>query len=119
MQRFKSPRQAQRFLSAHAFIYGHFRPRRHLTTAGRYRAVRSAAFRNLEPGDVCPNGSINVSCAMLLPKIGLQLVKLTMPHDAVPGPTSWSCRLGAGQHRRSTAARPRSGRPERCRSDGR
>ena len=24
MQRFKSPRQAQRFLSAHAMIYGHF-----------------------------------------------------------------------------------------------
>jgi putative transposase len=45
MQRFKSPRQAQRFLSAHAFIYGHFHPRRHLTTASRYRAVRSAAFR--------------------------------------------------------------------------
>ena len=45
MQRFKSARQAQRFLSAHAFIYGHFRPRRHLTTARRYRAVRSAAFR--------------------------------------------------------------------------
>jgi putative transposase len=29
MQRFKSPRQAQDFLSAHAIIYGHFRPRRH------------------------------------------------------------------------------------------
>jgi putative transposase len=27
MQRFKSSRQAQDFLSAHAFIYGHFRPR--------------------------------------------------------------------------------------------
>ena len=45
MQRFKSARQAQRFLSAHAFIHGHFRPRRHLMTARRYRAVRSAAFR--------------------------------------------------------------------------
>jgi DDE superfamily endonuclease len=30
MQRFKSDGQAQRFLSAHAMIYGHFRPRRHL-----------------------------------------------------------------------------------------
>jgi putative transposase len=30
MQRFKSPTQAQRFLSAHGMIYGHFRPRRHL-----------------------------------------------------------------------------------------
>jgi putative transposase len=33
MQRFKSPEQAQRFLSAHAMIYGHFRPWRHLMTA--------------------------------------------------------------------------------------
>jgi putative transposase len=45
MQRFKSERQAQRFLSAHAFIYGHFRPRRHLITARRYRKVRSVAFK--------------------------------------------------------------------------
>ena len=30
MQRFKSPDQAQHFLSAHAFIHGHFHPRRHL-----------------------------------------------------------------------------------------
>src|ERR1700722_2708194 len=28
MQRFKSRKQAQNFLSAHAFIYGHFHPRR-------------------------------------------------------------------------------------------
>jgi hypothetical protein len=34
MHRFKSTPQAQRFLSAHAFIYGHFRPRRHLTPPG-------------------------------------------------------------------------------------
>ena len=33
MQRFKSPGQARRFLSAHAMIYGHFRPRRHLMSA--------------------------------------------------------------------------------------
>src|ERR1700710_2214279 len=45
MQRFKSPEQAQRFLSAHAFIHGHFHPQRHLTTARRYRAARSVAFR--------------------------------------------------------------------------
>jgi putative transposase len=44
MQRFKSARQAQRFLSAHAFIYGQFRPRRHRTTARTYRAARAAAF---------------------------------------------------------------------------
>ena len=45
MQRFKSPQQAQRFLSAHAFIYGYFRPRRHRMPAASYRAVRVTAFR--------------------------------------------------------------------------
>jgi putative transposase len=45
MQRFKSPAQAQRFLSSHAMIYGHFRPRRHLMTAARYRRARAEAFR--------------------------------------------------------------------------
>src|SRR6202020_3315831 len=37
MQRFKSSGQAQDFLSAHAMIYGHFRPRRHRPSAGDYR----------------------------------------------------------------------------------
>ena len=45
MQRFKSMRQAQRFLSAHALISGHFRPRRHLMTARHYRAERAKAFK--------------------------------------------------------------------------
>jgi putative transposase len=45
MQRFKSPQQAQRFLSFHAMIYGHFRPRRHLITAAQCRSVRAKAFR--------------------------------------------------------------------------
>ena len=45
MQRFKSPEQAQRFLSAHGMIYGHFRPRRHLMSADRYRCARDKAFR--------------------------------------------------------------------------
>jgi putative transposase len=44
MQRFKSPGQAQDFLSAHAFIHGHFHPRRHLLTAQSYRAIRGNAF---------------------------------------------------------------------------
>ena len=44
MQRFKSPEQAQDFLSAHSFIYGHFHLRRHLLAANAYRAVRSQAF---------------------------------------------------------------------------
>jgi putative transposase len=45
MQRFKSPGQAQRFLSSHAMIHGHFRPRRHLMTAAQYRRARDRAFR--------------------------------------------------------------------------
>jgi putative transposase len=45
MQRFKSAGQAQRFLSAHSMIYGHFRPRRHLMTADAYRHARHNAFR--------------------------------------------------------------------------
>jgi len=45
MQRFKSPEQAQRFLTAHSMIYGHFRPRRHLVTARHYRRARDKAFR--------------------------------------------------------------------------
>ena len=45
MQRFKSAGQAQRLLSAHAMIYGHFHPRRHLMAADQYRRERSKAFR--------------------------------------------------------------------------
>jgi putative transposase len=45
MQRFKSPAQAQRFLSAHGIIYGHFRLRRHLMPAAGYRCSRANAFR--------------------------------------------------------------------------
>jgi hypothetical protein len=39
-------------------------------------------LQGLEPGDVRPDGSINASCSMLLPKIRPQLVKLTMPASA-------------------------------------
>ena len=45
MQQFKSPTQAQRFLSAHGMIYGHFRPRRHLMVAEAYRRARAKAFQ--------------------------------------------------------------------------
>ena len=45
MQRFKSPGQAQRFLSAHAMIYGHFHPRRHLMAVEQYRYSRDKAFQ--------------------------------------------------------------------------
>ncbi|MBE7158670.1 MAG: IS6 family transposase [Rhodospirillales bacterium] len=45
MQRFKSPVQAQRFLSSHAMINNHFRPRHHLMTATVSRCARAKAFR--------------------------------------------------------------------------
>ncbi len=45
MQRFKSARHAQQFLSAHRPIYGHFRPRRHRLAASDYRLTRTDAFR--------------------------------------------------------------------------
>ena len=38
-------RHAQPSLSAHAVIYGHFHPRRHLITAAEYRRARAKAFR--------------------------------------------------------------------------
>ena len=44
MQRFKSPRHAQRFLSTHCRIHNHFQLRRHRLTAKHYREVRNAAF---------------------------------------------------------------------------
>jgi putative transposase len=52
MQRFKSPEQAQDFLSAPAFIHGPFHPRRHLMTASSYRAIRTEAF-NIRQRETC------------------------------------------------------------------
>jgi putative transposase len=52
MQRFKSSEQAQDFLSAHSFIYGHFRPRRHQLSAAAYRAIRTEAFATWQQ-DTC------------------------------------------------------------------
>jgi putative transposase len=45
MQRFKSARHAQRFLSTHARIHNHFQLRRHRLTAGQHRTARDAALR--------------------------------------------------------------------------
>ena len=44
--RFKSARQAQRFLMVHEETANLFRPRRHLMTASTYRQTRAAAFSN-------------------------------------------------------------------------
>jgi putative transposase len=57
MQRFKSPARAQRFLSDHGCIYGHFRPRRHLMTAARYRRARVKAFRIWRQGTCAQVGA--------------------------------------------------------------
>ncbi|WP_431270749.1 hypothetical protein [Dankookia sp. P2] len=53
LQRFMSPEQAQRFLSSHAMIYGHFRARRHLMAATRYRRPPGVAAE-----DVRSDGSL-------------------------------------------------------------
>ena len=45
MQRFKSARHAQRFLSTHASIHNHLQLRRHRLTADQHRTARDAAFR--------------------------------------------------------------------------
>ena len=45
MQRFKSVRHAQRFLSAHSRIHNHFQLRRHCLTADQHCAARDAALR--------------------------------------------------------------------------
>jgi putative transposase len=44
MRRFKSAGQAQRFLSAFGIITSHFRPGRHLCTAGVYREMMTRRF---------------------------------------------------------------------------
>jgi putative transposase len=45
MQRFKSARQAQRFLSSHSRIHNHFQLRRHRLSATEHRQARDTAFR--------------------------------------------------------------------------
>ncbi len=45
MQRFKSARHAQCFLSTHSRIHNHFQLRRHRLTANQHRSARDAAFR--------------------------------------------------------------------------
>jgi putative transposase len=45
MRRFKSPKHAQRFLSAHAAIYNLFNLGRHLVRAEHYRNLRIGAFK--------------------------------------------------------------------------
>ena len=44
MRRFKSMRQAQRFLAVHAQVSNHFRPGRHLMRACHYRTLMAGRF---------------------------------------------------------------------------
>jgi putative transposase len=44
MRRFKSPQQAQRFLTVHAAVYNLFNLGRHLVSAKNYRFFRLRAF---------------------------------------------------------------------------
>ena len=44
MQRFKSARSAQRFLSTHAAVYNIFNVQRHLISAKSHRVLRAAAM---------------------------------------------------------------------------
>ena len=48
MRRFKSTRQAQRFLGVHATVYNLFNLGRHLTKAKYYRKFRASAFLEWE-----------------------------------------------------------------------
>jgi len=48
MRRFKSPQQAQRFLSVHAVVYNLFNLGRHLVSAKNYRIFRMRAFASWE-----------------------------------------------------------------------
>jgi len=44
MQRFKSTRSAQKFLSTHAAVFNTFNVQRHLTSARTHRTLRAAAM---------------------------------------------------------------------------
>ena len=44
MQRFKSARSAQKFLSTHAAVFNTFNVQRHLTSPQTYRTLRTAAM---------------------------------------------------------------------------
>ena len=76
MQRLKSASQAQRFLSAHAMIYGHFRPRRHLMAAAGIDAFargrsgfgdrRPASIKQRDGGRPRPRLSAHVSASVNL-----------------------------------------------------
>jgi hypothetical protein len=80
MQRFKSPRQSAPLPVGTRL---HLWPLSSTTPSDDREQVSGSSFsglQGLEPGNVCSDGSMNASCSALIPKIRLQLVKLTMPH---------------------------------------
>ena len=50
MQRFKSARSAQKFLSTHAAVYNTFNVQRHLMSAQSHRVLRAAAMSHVARG---------------------------------------------------------------------
>ncbi len=67
MKRFKSPRHAQRFLSAHAGINNLFHLRRHRFPAAQDRAARAQAFQTWAEAPALP-GWRNPRCARPSPR---------------------------------------------------
>jgi len=45
LQRFKSPEHVQRLLEPFSAVQTHFRPYRHLLSAGQYRQIRTDRFQ--------------------------------------------------------------------------
>ena len=98
MQRFKSSDQAQDFLSAHAIIYGHFRPRRHRLSADGYRH-RSHDDQDQHGQSRLQHAQARVSAEMLRLLISLELT----------GPSIWRaqyCRDPAAKCNRSLTTDP-------------
>jgi hypothetical protein len=73
MQRFKSQKQAQDFLSAHAFIHGHFHPRRNRMSATKYRRARTQAFK-IWTQETCVQKAVDLNRPSQA-----KFLKLTMP----------------------------------------
>jgi hypothetical protein len=90
MQRFKSPRQAQDFLSAHAFIYGHFHPRRHLMPIAKFGWMPSMSGT----GNMHPNHSLAAAACRPSPRatprqVNVTVPSLPQPDHAETGPTPY------------------------------
>jgi transposase-like protein len=65
MQRFKSSAQAQRFLSAHGIIYGHFPPATSPDGGNRLPTLPRERLSDLGTGDVYPNRRMTFAHAQL------------------------------------------------------